>query len=161
MNKTKQMVLALVGVAVLYALLKALIVTGIIGPYWQIILNESMIYVIGGLGLSIIYGFTGQFSLGHAAFVGIGAYCAGWFAITFSHYGSMGISGVAGGRHGQRRVGRLPDRRADPAAEVRLPGDRHPGLQLHRLRRDAEFRQAVFGLGRSAGNDRRPAVSDL
>jgi len=86
-NKTKQMVLALVAVAVLYALLKVLIVVGIIGPYWQIILNESMIYVIGALGLSIIYGFTGQFSLGHAAFVGIGAYCAGWFAITFSHYG--------------------------------------------------------------------------
>jgi hypothetical protein len=86
-NKTKQMVLALVAVVVLYALLKVLIVVGIIGPYWQIILNESMIYVIGALGLSIIYGFTGQFSLGHAAFVGIGAYCAGWFAITFSHYG--------------------------------------------------------------------------
>ena len=43
MNKTKQMVIALVAVVVLYVLLKVLIMTGIIGPYWQIILNESMI----------------------------------------------------------------------------------------------------------------------
>ncbi len=110
MSKTKQMILALVGVAVLDLVLWILIRVGIIGPYWQVILNYSMIYVIGGLGLSIIYGFTGQFSLGHAAFVGIGAYTAGLFAITFSRYGGWCISGVAGGRHGLRRCGRLPDR---------------------------------------------------
>jgi uncharacterized membrane protein len=54
------MVISLVGVAVLYILLKVLITVGIIGPYWQIILNDAMIYVIGGLGLSVIYGLPGS-----------------------------------------------------------------------------------------------------
>jgi branched-chain amino acid transport system permease protein len=93
MDKKKQVILAMVGVVALYVILKALILTGILGPYWQVILNYALIYVIGGLGLSIIYGFTGQFSLGHAAFVGIGAYTAGVFAIAFSHYGAWGSLG--------------------------------------------------------------------
>ncbi|OYT91305.1 MAG: branched-chain amino acid ABC transporter permease [Burkholderiales bacterium PBB3] len=33
-----------------------------------------LIYAIAGLGLMLLAGFTGQFSLGHAAFLGIGAY---------------------------------------------------------------------------------------
>jgi ABC-type branched-subunit amino acid transport system permease subunit len=43
----------------------------------QIIIDQSLIMAIGALGLSFIYGFAGQFSLGHAAFYGIGAYTAG------------------------------------------------------------------------------------
>ena len=33
-----------------------------------------MIYAVAGLGLMLLAGFTGQFSLGHAAFLGVGAY---------------------------------------------------------------------------------------
>ena len=33
-----------------------------------------LIYAIVGLGLMLLAGFTGQFSLGHAAFLGVGAY---------------------------------------------------------------------------------------
>jgi branched-chain amino acid transport system permease protein len=33
-----------------------------------------LIYAIAGLGLMLLAGFTGQFSLGHAAFLGVGAY---------------------------------------------------------------------------------------
>ena len=33
-----------------------------------------LIYAIVGLGLMLLSGFTGQFSLGHAAFLGVGAY---------------------------------------------------------------------------------------
>ncbi len=38
------------------------------------ILNLSGIYITLGVSLNLIYGFTGQFSLGHAGFMAIGAY---------------------------------------------------------------------------------------
>jgi len=40
-----------------------------------------MIYVIGAHGLNILTGFTGQISLGHGAFMGVGAYTAGILAV--------------------------------------------------------------------------------
>lgn len=65
------------GAAVSFALVKAMQFSGMLTPYWQLVLDQALIIVIGALGLSIIYGFTGQFSLGHAAFYGLGAYTAG------------------------------------------------------------------------------------
>ena len=43
-----------------------------------------MIYAISNTGLSIFTGFTGQFSLGHAAFFAIGAYAAAIFSSVYS-----------------------------------------------------------------------------
>ena len=37
-----------------------------------------LIYAIAGLGLMLLAGYTGQFSLGHAAFLGVGAYVQGY-----------------------------------------------------------------------------------
>ncbi len=37
-----------------------------------------LIWAIGGVGMMLLVGFTGQVSLGHAAFVGIGAYAQGF-----------------------------------------------------------------------------------
>ncbi|MBY4594815.1 branched-chain amino acid ABC transporter permease [Ottowia caeni] len=45
--------------------------------YWLAQLTFVLIYGIVGLGLMLLAGFTGQFSLGHAAFVGVGAYAQG------------------------------------------------------------------------------------
>jgi branched-chain amino acid transport system permease protein len=42
--------------------------------YWLAQLTFVMIYAIAGLGLMLLAGFTGLFSLGHAAFLGVGAY---------------------------------------------------------------------------------------
>ncbi|MFH1091160.1 MAG: branched-chain amino acid ABC transporter permease [Pseudomonadota bacterium] len=39
-----------------------------------------MIYIIGAHGLNLLTGFTGQISLGHGAFMGVGAYTAGILA---------------------------------------------------------------------------------
>lgn len=55
---------------------EALILVGFLNPYWQQIICLAGIITISGLGLNLIYGYTGQFSLGHAAFYGIGAYTA-------------------------------------------------------------------------------------
>ena len=45
-------------------------------PYWIQIFQLACIMAVSALGLNLIYGFTGLFSLGHAAFYGIGAYTA-------------------------------------------------------------------------------------
>jgi branched-chain amino acid transport system permease protein len=43
-------------------------------PYMIYLINLSCVAVVAALGLNLLTGFTGQISLGHAAFVAIGAY---------------------------------------------------------------------------------------
>ena len=69
---------------VVYAVVRTLETMGLIDQYWQRVLDQALIMTIGALGLSIIYGFTGQFSLGHAAFYGLGAYSAGLFSKVYN-----------------------------------------------------------------------------
>lgn len=42
------------------------------------LLTTVLIYAIGALGLNIVTGYAGQVSLGHAFFVGLGAFTAAW-----------------------------------------------------------------------------------
>ncbi|MDF1562375.1 MAG: branched-chain amino acid ABC transporter permease [Deltaproteobacteria bacterium] len=44
--------------------------------YWLGVANFALITIVGAVGLMILTGFTGQISLGHAAFLGLGAYTA-------------------------------------------------------------------------------------
>ena len=46
----------------------------IVSEYWLAQLTFILIYSIVGLGLMLLAGFTGLFSIGHAAFLGVGAY---------------------------------------------------------------------------------------
>ena len=46
----------------------------LVAEYWLAQLTFVLIYAIAGLGLMLLAGFTGLFSLGHAAFLGVGAY---------------------------------------------------------------------------------------
>ena len=46
----------------------------VIPEYWLAQLTFVLIYAVVGLGLMLLAGFTGLFSLGHAAFLGVGAY---------------------------------------------------------------------------------------
>jgi len=45
---------------------------------WMKLLSTVGIFAIGALGLNILTGLAGQVSLGHAFFMGIGAYTAAW-----------------------------------------------------------------------------------
>jgi len=45
-------------------------------PYALYILNSMGIYAIAAIGLNLLIGYTGQISLGHGAFFGVGAYTA-------------------------------------------------------------------------------------
>ena len=48
------------------------------GNYWTYNLTLACIYSIVALGLNLLTGYTGQISLGHAAFYAIGAYTVGF-----------------------------------------------------------------------------------
>ena len=55
-------------------MLLLLVAPWLVAEYWLAQLTFVMIYAIAGLGLMLLAGFTGLFSLGHAAFLGVGAY---------------------------------------------------------------------------------------
>ncbi len=59
-----------------YGLLLAFLVAApwLIEEYWLAQMTFVMIYGVVGLGLMLLAGFTGLFSMGHAAFLGVGAY---------------------------------------------------------------------------------------
>src|SRR6476660_887002 len=46
----------------------------VVSEYWLAQLTFFLIYSVVGLGLMLLSGFTGLVSLGHAAFLGVGAY---------------------------------------------------------------------------------------
>ena len=66
--------LTLIVLAITYGLLMLLVYQGIIDNYILRIMKQVGIFVIAALGLNLILGFTGQFTMGHAAFMSIGAY---------------------------------------------------------------------------------------
>ncbi|BAN00929.1 branched-chain amino acid ABC transporter permease [Ilumatobacter coccineus] len=49
-----------------------------LGDYWLSVANFAAIAAIAVIGLNVVSGDAGQISLGHAVFVGAGAYTAGW-----------------------------------------------------------------------------------
>jgi len=49
--------------------------------YWQQIINLALLNVILAVSLNLLVGITGQISLGHAAFYGIGAYTSSLLAL--------------------------------------------------------------------------------
>ena len=48
----------------------------VVSPYMLYILNTIGIAAIAAIGLNILIGYTGQISLGHGAFFGVGVYAA-------------------------------------------------------------------------------------
>lgn len=86
---------AILGFLVLYGLVQA----GIINRFYQITLVTIMINIIFAVGLNLVLGVAGQFSLGHAGFIAIGAYSAAILAksmenSTMGLYVGMGVGVV-------------------------------------------------------------------
>ncbi len=96
-------VVAVVGAIAVAVIIQLLIMTEVINPYWELIIQYACIMTILCLGLNIIYGFNGQFSLGHVAFYGIGAYTSAIITKTwtetnpFGFLGAMILGGVVAG----------------------------------------------------------------
>ncbi len=53
----------------------------VIDSYYVSVLNLIMIAVIGAVSLNLLTGFCGQISLGHGAFIGVGAYASAYFSL--------------------------------------------------------------------------------
>lgn len=62
---------ALIGLVLLFG-----VVPFVSPPYLLHVLNMTGIAAVAAVGLNILVGYTGQISLGHGAFVGVGAYAA-------------------------------------------------------------------------------------
>ena len=69
-NDLKMLALAMV----IFAVLQLLITGHIMSSFWQLNLIIIGINVIMSVSLNLINGYTGQFSLGHAGFMAVGAY---------------------------------------------------------------------------------------
>jgi branched-chain amino acid transport system permease protein len=65
-----------VAVLAIFVIVQVGISLGMINDFWSTILLSGCAMVIMSLGLNLIYGFNGQFSLGQYAFYAIGAYAS-------------------------------------------------------------------------------------
>lgn len=66
----------ILAILAVFVLVQAAISFGLLTTYWATILQRACIMAIVSLGLNLIYGFNGQFSLGQWGFYAIGAYAA-------------------------------------------------------------------------------------
>src|SRR5690349_5275779 len=63
------------------AVIFVLVVPLVVHEYYLSILNLIFIAIVGALGLNILVGYTGQISIGHGAFMSVGAYTAANLAV--------------------------------------------------------------------------------
>ena len=63
------------------ALLFVVLIPLLFAEYYLAILNLIFIAVVGALGLNVLVGYTGQISIGHGAFMSVGAYTAANLAV--------------------------------------------------------------------------------
>ena len=73
----------------------------LVDEYWLAQLTLVLIYAVVGLGLMLLAGYTGLFSLGHAAFLGVGAYtqavlCNAGLPFPLALLAAGGLSGAVG-----------------------------------------------------------------
>ena len=80
----RNMILTVVGVIVLFA--GACYAQFELDSYLRRIINLCLIYAIIGLSMNLTNGFAGQFSLGQAGFMALGAYVVGVFTAAVVGY---------------------------------------------------------------------------
>ena len=85
---------ALIAAIAVFALLQGLMAAEIIGPFWELNLVLICINIILASSLNMINGFTGQFSIGHAGFLAVGAYMGAVITVKLGY--SFPLAIVAG-----------------------------------------------------------------
>lgn len=78
----RNLIIAVVVLAVLYGL-DLVFQTRLINPYFARIAMLSGIAITLAVSLNLINGFTGQFSIGHAGFMAVGAYSSAYFSVNY------------------------------------------------------------------------------
>lgn len=82
--------------AVVFTVVTVLINAGLLGSYYQITLYNICINIILAVSLNLIIGICGQFSLGHAGFMCIGAYSAAIMVKSMPNMGGFAFGIVIG-----------------------------------------------------------------
>ena len=80
-NLRKQDLFGLVLYAVVFVVLYVLFDQEILDNYWETNVVMMIINIILAVSLNLINGFTGQFSIGHAGFMAVGAYVSAIFTV--------------------------------------------------------------------------------
>lgn len=81
------------GAFLVFIIIQLLISFGLLNDFWNTILRIGAVMAIVSLGLNLIYGFNGQFSLGQWGFYAIGAYTAA--DITYRWYNDSSTLGLS------------------------------------------------------------------
>ena len=101
-------ILGLVVVVVLLVALNAFMSrNGLFGfglPYYAELLNLTGISIILAVSLNLITGFTGQFSIGHAGFMAVGAYSSVFLTVYYSQSAEQWLTGLVGATVAQSLV---------------------------------------------------------
>lgn len=82
------------GIAI-FAIGQGLMMEGFIGAFWKLNIFIICINIIMSASLNLINGYTGQFSLGHAGFMAVGAYVS--VVLTKNFEVPFGLALLAGG----------------------------------------------------------------
>lgn len=87
MNWVKSIIVGIIFIALFYVMNAAMSSTGFFGigidDYQGRLLVFIAINIIMATSLNLINGFTGQFSIGHAGFMAVGAYSSAYFTVTY------------------------------------------------------------------------------
>jgi branched-chain amino acid transport system permease protein len=84
MNWVKSIIVGIIFIALLYVLNAAMSSTGFFGIGIDDYQGRLLVFnVILATSLNLINGFTGQFSIGHAGFMAVGAYSSAYFTVTY------------------------------------------------------------------------------
>ena len=80
----RQSIITLIGVLLVYAIIQGAIFANVMPQFVGLTLIQVCIYIILATSLNLINGITGQFSIGHAGFMAIGAYMAAIIVVKFN-----------------------------------------------------------------------------
>jgi branched-chain amino acid transport system permease protein len=97
----KRLAAAFVIVLLLIALNSYMSEEGLFGfgvpPYYARVIMLAGINVILAVSLNLITGFTGQFSIGHAGFMAVGAYSSAYLTVYYASGWESALAGIVGG----------------------------------------------------------------
>ncbi len=96
----KRLIAALLIVLVLIAMNQYMSDEGLFGfgvpPYYARVIMLAGINVILAVSLNLITGFTGQFSIGHAGFMAVGAYSSAYLVVYYAQDWERSLAGLVG-----------------------------------------------------------------
>lgn len=97
MKQIKGFWLSIVGALALYTVIQFFITSGALGDFYQNMLITIVINIILAVSLHLIIGITGQFSIGHAGFLAVGAYASAIATMNFNvpFLAALPIGGIA------------------------------------------------------------------